>query len=52
MIVNDLYVLGPLGRPHKAYAPLVIDPNAVLSLSVPSQGFKLIPRRDAQVFQD
>lgn len=52
MIVNDLYVLGSLGRPHKANAPLVIDPNAALPLSVSSQGFELIPRRDAQVFQD
>jgi hypothetical protein len=31
---------------------LVIDPNAVLALPVPSQRFKLIARRGAQVFQD
>lgn len=52
MIVDDLYVFVAFRRPHEAHAPLVIDPNAVLALSVPFQDLKLIPGWNAQVFQD
>jgi hypothetical protein len=52
VVVNDFYVFGAFRRPDKANAPLIVDPNAVLALSIPFQGFKLIPGRDAQIFQD
>jgi hypothetical protein len=52
VVVNDLYVFGAFRRPNEAHAPLVIDSNAVLALSSPLQSLKLIPGRDAQIFQD
>jgi len=39
-------------RPHLAFktdTPLVVDPYAVLSLSVPSQGLQTIPWRRPQI---
>jgi hypothetical protein len=35
--------------PFEANSPLVIDPYAVLSFPVPTQGFKSIPRRNTQI---
>jgi hypothetical protein len=51
VIIDDLYVVGVPFAPNKAQTPLVVDPNAVLSLSVAMQGFQAISRRRCQVSQ-
>ena len=48
MIVHDFDVNGTDARPHKADAPLVIDTNTVLTLSVIFQGLKAVARRGLQ----
>jgi hypothetical protein len=35
--------------PAKADAPLIVDPDAVLSFSAASQGFQSIARRDPKI---
>ncbi len=42
MIVGDFYLHSALVCPDKAHSPLVIDPDAVLPLSVPTQGFQSV----------
>jgi hypothetical protein len=51
MIVDDLNVVGVPFAPDKAKTPLVVDPNAVLPLSVTVQSFQAISRRRHQVPQ-
>jgi hypothetical protein len=53
MVIHDLDILRTVRavRPLKTYAPLVIDPNAVLALAVAPQGFKPISRQLVQVAQ-
>jgi hypothetical protein len=50
MIVHDLDVLGTIAPP-KADAPLVVDPDAVLTDAVAAQRFKPITRWNAQIVQ-
>jgi hypothetical protein len=50
VIIDDLDPFGALA-PHKADAPLVIDPDAVLSASLPFQRFEAIAGRRPQVGQ-
>lgn len=40
MVIDDLDVIGVAVAPHKADSPLVIDPDAVLTLSVAVQGLQ------------
>src|SRR5437899_2348957 len=49
VIVDNLDLLRVAVLPPKADAPLVVDANAVLTLSVTAQCFEPIARRDAQV---
>jgi hypothetical protein len=42
MIVDDLNVISRAVTPNKADAPLVVDPDAVLALSVSFKGFEPI----------
>jgi len=51
VIVHDFNVVGVPFPPSKAETPLVVDPNAVLSLSVAMQGFQAVSRRRHQVSQ-
>ena len=53
MVVNDLNVARArsASRPLKADPPLVIDPNAVLSLSVAFQGFESVAGQRAQILK-
>lgn len=51
MIVSDLYIAEFGTLPHEADAVLIVDPNAVLSLSVAAQRFKAISRRYSQIIQ-
>jgi hypothetical protein len=51
MIVHDFYIMRIAGTPSEANAPLVIDPDAVLTGPVAFQGLKPIARRYAQEVQ-
>ena len=42
MVVNDFHICWPRIRPAKTDAVLIINTNAMLSLSVPFQGFQAI----------
>jgi hypothetical protein len=48
VIVGNFHVIAVAIAPEKADAPLGIDPNGVLSLTVPSQRLQLISRRRGQ----
>jgi len=50
MIVDDLNVMSATVTPDEADSPLVVDPYAVLSLSVARESFQAVSRRDAKVF--
>jgi hypothetical protein len=45
MRVNDLYVAEFSTFPHETDAVLIVDPNAMLSLSIAAQRFKAVSRR-------
>jgi len=49
VIVHNLDLVRVSVLPSKADAPLVVDANAVLTLSVAVQRFEPIARRDSQV---
>lgn len=52
VIVNDLDVVSIAIAPTEAQPPLVIDANAVLTLTVSLQGFEPIPWWAIHVVQD
>lgn len=49
MVIHDLYLGRVALAPHEADAPLVVDANAVLPLSVAFQLFKPVTGRSGQV---
>ena len=51
MIVDNFDFHGAALGPSKANAPLVVDANAVLALSVASQRFETMRRRNEEVGQ-
>jgi len=51
MIIHDFDLFRMTLPPYKADSPLVIDPQAMLSLTLPFQGFQSIRRRKTQIFQ-
>lgn len=51
MIVDDFNVMGIAFPPHKTETELVVDSDAVLSLTVALPRFKTVRRRDARLFQ-
>ena|SRR5258706_15590160 len=51
VIINNLSPVSIPLPPNKAEAPLIVDPNAVLSLSVPAQRFQAVARWRCQVPQ-
>jgi hypothetical protein len=51
VIVDNLDIVRVSVLPPKADAPLVVDANAVLTLSVTAQRFEPIAGRDAQVLK-
>jgi hypothetical protein len=53
MIICDFNCFRAIGvcRPLEAKAPLLIDPDAVLALSIPSQGFEVVTGELRQVMQ-
>lgn len=44
MVINDLDITGMAAAPDKAHAPLVIDPDRVLSPSIALQSLQPIGR--------
>ena len=48
MVVDDLDVVGVAFRPPEADAPLIVDANAVLSLSIATERFQAVAWRRAQ----
>ena len=52
VIVDNLDIIGIAVVPTKTEPPLVVDANAVLPLSVGSQGLQSIPGRACHVSQD
>jgi len=48
VIIHDLYVMRVAFSPSKTNAPLVIDPDAVLSRAVAGKGLQSVARRDPQ----
>jgi hypothetical protein len=51
MVIHDLHIVGVAVLPAKADAPLIIDANAVLSLSIPSQRLRPVARRCPKVLK-
>ena len=53
MVIHDLDILWPIGSswPLKADAPLVINPDAVLSVPVAAQRFQPVASQISQVAQ-
>ena len=51
MIVGDFHIQGIAVSPAEADPPLIVDPDAVLTLSIPGQLFKAIPGRNSQIGQ-
>jgi len=52
MIIDDLDVTRAAVGPDEADAPLVVDPNAVLTRSSAPQRFQPVPRRGRQIAQN
>lgn len=51
MVINDLDVQRATALPTKTDAPLIIDADTILTLSVTLQLFKLVARRGQQIAQ-
>lgn len=51
MIIRDFYIVGIAIEKTKANAPLIVDGDRVLSLTVPFELMKSISRRKLQVIQ-
>lgn len=52
MVINDFNIEGIAALPSKTNPPLLIDSDAVLTLPLAFQLFKVICRRDAQRFEN
>ena len=51
MIVANLHVIGIAINEPKAYSPLIVDRDGVLSLSVPGQGVQSVAPRNSEIIQ-
>ena len=51
MVIRDLDAFRAVIVPIETYPELVVDSNAVLTLSAASQCFQFIPRRDSKRIQ-
>lgn len=49
MVIHDFNVISISSMPHKTYAPLIVNPNAVPAPTLSLQGFQPIARRNPQV---
>lgn len=51
MIVGDLHIVGVTISPAKANPPLIVDPDAVLALSISGELFEAVSRRHSEIAQ-
>lgn len=51
MIIDDFDLLRGAIAPNKTDPPLIVNPDAVLTSSVPRQRFQSIPGNGGQIFQ-
>lgn len=51
MIVHNLNVVCVIFSPDETDSPLIIDPNAVLALTIPSESLKTISRRNSKILK-
>jgi hypothetical protein len=51
VIVGDFHIEGITVFPAEANPPLIVDPDAVLTLSIPGKPFEAIPGRHSQIGQ-
>ena len=51
MIVTDLYVVGIVIHEPKTDAPLIVDRDGVLPLSIPGQGMQPVAARDFEIIR-
>jgi hypothetical protein len=51
VVVNDLDVPRFTVSPNEANPPLIVNPNAVLTLAIPVQRFQAIARRHAEIVE-
>ena len=51
MVVNNLDITGIALSPHKTNPPLIVNSNAVLPLSISTQGFQVVSWWNAQIIQ-
>ena len=51
VVINNFYTISTIVMPGKTHAPLIIDTNTVLTLSVSLQSLQGVTRRYAQAVQ-
>jgi hypothetical protein len=51
MVVTNLHVVGVAVFPNEAYAPLLVDPDAVLTGTSPSKSLEAVSGRNAQIHE-
>ena len=51
MIIHDFNIVRVSMAPLEADAPLIVDSNAALALSIPVQRFEAICRRDTEILE-
>jgi hypothetical protein len=51
MVVHNLDITGIALSPHKTNPPLIVNSNAVLPLSISTQGFQAVSWWNAQIIQ-
>jgi hypothetical protein len=51
VVIDNLNVMSVPGSPAEADTPLLVDPDAMLSLSVPTKSLQAVARRDSQIIQ-
>jgi hypothetical protein len=49
VIVHDFHVQDVTATPDETGAPLIVDPDAVLTVAIPAQSFQMISRRGRQI---
>jgi hypothetical protein len=50
MIVHDLDVVGRVVSPDEANAPLIVDPDRVLTPTITMERFEAVSRGDPEIF--
>ena len=51
MIIGYFHVFGAIIRPFETNAPLLIDPDAILPVSIPAQRFEPVARQGGEVIE-